>query len=95
MGTADEHTFRVPLTAGATPTALKPTKQVRRLSVRPYVPPEPCPEHPGGHVTRRGVYKAGGHTRQRYLCTPPGWYEGAKRSDDPEHAKHLFTPVLP
>jgi hypothetical protein len=51
----------------------KPAKLVRRLSVRPYVPPEPCSEHPGGHVTRRGVYQADGHTRQRYLCTPPGW----------------------
>lgn len=95
MGTADEHTFRVPLTGTTTPAAVRPAKPVRRLSVRPYVPPEPCAEHPGGHVTRRGVYKAGGHTRQRYLCTPPGWSEGAKRADDPEHAKHLFTPVLP
>jgi len=46
-------------------------------------------------VTREGRYKAGGHTRQSYLCTPPGWYEGAKRADNPEHARHLFTPVLP
>lgn len=95
MGTADEHTFRVPLAGTAASTPATPTKTVRRLSVRPYAPPEPCPEHPGGHVTRRGVYKAGTSTRQRYLCTPVGWYDGAKRSEDPEHAKHIFTPVLP
>jgi hypothetical protein len=95
MGTPDEHTFRVPLAGKAAGTAGRPAKPVRRLSVRSYMPPEPCPEHPGGKVTREGRYKAGGHTRQRYVCTPPCWYDGAKRADDPEHARHLFTPVLP
>jgi hypothetical protein len=29
------------------------------------------------------------------MCTPPGWYEGASRKDDPKHTRHWFTPVLP
>lgn len=93
-GKADEHTFRVPLKAEAAgePTAPKPR---RRLAVRPYVPPEPCPDHADGTVARCGTYKAGGRTRQRYRCTPHGWYEGATRDKDPKHAKHVFTPVLP
>lgn len=41
------------------------------------------------------MYVSAKHTHQRYGCTAPDWYEGAKRSEDPLHAKHPFTPVLP
>ena len=88
-GMEDEHSFRVAL---AVP---KRGRRTPMLTARPYVPPEPCPEHPGGHVVRRGTYKTGHGARQMYECTPPGWYPGAKRSEDREHAKHVFTPVLP
>jgi hypothetical protein len=67
----DEHHFSV-LVAPAGQTA--PT----------WEPPPPCPEHPGGHVVRDGVY--GTRTvkrRQRYRCTPP---DGGK--------PHRFTPPL-
>jgi hypothetical protein len=64
-------------------------------SPRPYTPPEPCPKHPGSSVTRRGRYRTAKGHRQRYLCTPVGWTEGASREVDPEHARHVFTPVLP
>lgn len=72
----------------------------RKLDTRrPYVPPEPCPEHPGSTVVRRGSYKSGLGKRQRYLCTPKDWDPRAERSDpDPElaaRARHVFTPVLP
>src|SRR5674476_1395223 len=84
---------------GAIPHATRPkrTDLIQRdaLAIRPYAPPEPCPEHPGGKVVRRGVYVSAKHTHQRYGCTAPDWYEGAKRSEDPLHAEHPFTPVLP
>lgn len=91
-GTEQQHTFRVafapkPIGRKASPVLAAP--------VRPYSPPEPCLEHPGGRVRRRGTYKQGKRTRQRYECVPLGWYEGATRKDDPEHAKHSFTPALP
>lgn len=41
------------------------------------------------------MYVSAKHTHQRYGCTAPDWYEGAKRSEGPLHAKHPFTPVLP
>jgi hypothetical protein len=47
-------------------------------------------------VARYDVYgKTRQRPRQRYLCTPQGWYKDAKRKEDPAHARHVFTPVLP
>lgn len=104
-GTKNEHRFAVKLAVPEAPAAVGVAiedeeapvpARVRRLApARPWVPPEPCPEHPGSKVVRQGVYKAGGKTRQRYLCTPLGWYPEATRENDRAHVKHRFTPVLP
>ena len=99
-GTAEQHTFSgrvssaVPVRA-ETGTTPKPAGQVDGL-VRPFAPPQPCPQHPGSRVARYGIYGTSRkRPRQRYLCTPQGWYKEAKRGEDPAHAKHVFTPVLP
>jgi hypothetical protein len=99
-GTTKEHTFSLPVGPDERLLPPEPTAgtgtSVRKLDTRrPYVPPEPCPEHPGSTVTRCGVYRSGRGTRQRYQCTPVGWTAGATRSENPDIAKHVFTPVLP
>lgn len=80
------HTFQLPLSAAA-------------VEATPYVPPEPCPRHPGSKVVRYGVATppkaanppvTGSRRRkhptvakQRYRCTPANG------------KPHTFTPRLP
>jgi hypothetical protein len=100
-GTKKAHTFSVPLDADGKPlidATLGTGTTARKMDTRrPYVPPEPCPEHPLGTVVRAGRYYTGGGWRQRYLCTPHNWKPGAKRRDDDTKAvaQHRFTGVLP
>ena len=99
-GTTGEHSFSVRVAPDgnlAPPMpALPAGVDVRRVDTRrPYVPPEPCPQHHGSTVTRHGTYKSGLGSRQRYQCTPVGWVEGHKRPDYDGPARHVFTPVLP
>ena len=93
-GEEDSHIFYVRVLPEV-PAKTKPEQPPTLSPARPHLPPEPCPEHPTGQVRRDGTYEAGGARRQRYLCIPAGWVEGATRKTDPEHAKHRFTPVLP
>lgn len=99
-GTTKEHTFSLPVGPDGKLLPPEPTVgtglRVRKLDTRrPYVPPEPCTEHPDSTVTRSGVYKTGTGSRQRYLCTPVGWKPGTTRAKDKAIARHVFTPVLP
>jgi hypothetical protein len=51
-----------------------------------WVPPPRCPEHPGAHIVRDGLYaNSTNKRRQRYRCYPNG------RSGP----HHRFTPTLP
>lgn len=99
-GTTKEHSFSVPVGPQGRllpPEATAGTKAAaRKLDTRrPYAPPEPCPEHPDSTVTRHGTYQSGQGSRQRYLCTPLGWEPEHTRKDNPQTARHVFTPVLP
>ena len=99
-GTTKEHSVSVPADPDGTPRAMEATAgtgiTARKLDTRrPYVAPEPCPEHPGSNVVRGGIYVSGKQTRQRYVCTPIGFVPGQTRKDNPATARHRFTPVLP